>query len=254
MEEDISICVANEPASLEHYFGRWHEPVEAAVEACSFWPAFVDTVEPRVQRIALVHPQRVKAIASAKLKNDRVDSATLAHLLRTNLLPEAWVADRATCQLRQLVRLRVDLGRERTRWKNCVHAVLHQNGLRPPSLPSVRPAGANLVGPAAAAPRGPGGCRYVPGADRPTAAAHTEPGRERAHLGSGPPGCALAGHIPGIGPYSALVVLAEIGDVRRFPSKRQLYSFAGLVPTKSGNRRSGPGGVGSPAADRPGCA
>jgi hypothetical protein len=35
--------------------------------------------------IYLVHPQRVKAIAAAKLKNDRVDSATLAHLLRCNL-------------------------------------------------------------------------------------------------------------------------------------------------------------------------
>ena len=41
----------------------------------------------------MVHPQRVKAIAAAKLKNDRIDSATLAHLLRCDLLPEAWMAD-----------------------------------------------------------------------------------------------------------------------------------------------------------------
>jgi transposase len=45
--------------------------------------------------------------------------------------------------------------------------------------------------------------------------------------------------VPGIGPYSALVVLAEIGDIRRFASKRQLYSYAGLVPRvrDSGERR-----------------
>jgi hypothetical protein len=30
----------------------------------------------------MLHPQRVKAIASARLKNDRVDSETLAHLSR----------------------------------------------------------------------------------------------------------------------------------------------------------------------------
>jgi len=34
----------------------------------------------------------VKAIASAKLKNDRVDSQTLAHLSRCDLLPEVWMA------------------------------------------------------------------------------------------------------------------------------------------------------------------
>jgi transposase len=36
--------------------------------------------------------------------------------------------------------------------------------------------------------------------------------------------------IRGIGAYSALLLKAAIGDVRRFASKRQLYSYAGLVP------------------------
>ena len=36
--------------------------------------------------------------------------------------------------------------------------------------------------------------------------------------------------IPGLGPYSAALVLAEIGDIRRFPSNWQWYSYAGLVP------------------------
>jgi transposase len=125
--------VANDAASLKGYFARWAEPVEVAVEACSFWPAFVVAIQSQVARIVLVHAQRVKVIASAKLKNDRVDSATLAHLLRTHLLPEAWMADLATRELRQATRLRVSLGRERTRWKNQVHAVLHQQGRRPPA-------------------------------------------------------------------------------------------------------------------------
>jgi hypothetical protein len=40
----------------------------------------------------LIHPSHCKAIASARLKNDKVDAATLAQLLRANLLPEAWIA------------------------------------------------------------------------------------------------------------------------------------------------------------------
>ena len=88
--------VAHEATGLRGYLGRWQEPVAMVVESCSFWPAFAEAVEDRVERLVLAHPQRVKAIASAKLKNDRVESATLAHLLRTNLLPEAWKADADT--------------------------------------------------------------------------------------------------------------------------------------------------------------
>ena len=46
--------------------------------------------------------------------------------------------------------------------------------------------------------------------------------------------------IPGIGPYSAMVILAEIGDVARFPTKKSLASYAGLVPRvhESAGKRS----------------
>src|SRR6266436_3227877 len=125
--------VTNEKAALRQYFRQFRgKEVQVAVEACGFWPAFREVVEPQVQRLVLVHPQRVKAIASAKLKNDRVDSETLAHLLRCDLLPESWKADRETQARRQQVRLRATLVRHRTRLKNQVHAVLHQQGLRSP--------------------------------------------------------------------------------------------------------------------------
>ena len=40
----------------------------------------------------LAHPAACKAIASARLKNDKVDARTLAQLLRVDLLGEAWIA------------------------------------------------------------------------------------------------------------------------------------------------------------------
>src|ERR1019366_6231375 len=93
--------VTNEKLALRRYFRQFRgQDVQVAVEACGFWPAFREVVEPEVERLVLVHPQRGKAIASAKLKNDRVDSETLV--------------------------------RHRTRLKNQVHAVLHQQGLRSP--------------------------------------------------------------------------------------------------------------------------
>src|SRR6266496_936443 len=76
----------------------------------------------------LVHPSRCKAIASARLKNDKVDAAILAQLLRADLLPEAWIAPPPVRQLRALLRHRVALVRLRTLLRNRIHAILADYG------------------------------------------------------------------------------------------------------------------------------
>jgi hypothetical protein len=110
--------VVNEGEALRAWLRQLPGPRQVVVEASGFWPAFARGVAPESERLVMVHPQRVKAIASAKLENDRVDSATLAHLSRCDLLSEAWMADVPTQQLRLLVRLRITLGRQRARAKN----------------------------------------------------------------------------------------------------------------------------------------
>jgi transposase len=76
----------------------------------------------------LVHPLRCKAIASARLKNDKVDAAILAQLLRADLLPEAWIAPPAVRALRALLRHRIQLVRLRTLLGNRIHAVAADHG------------------------------------------------------------------------------------------------------------------------------
>ena len=66
---------------------------------------------------------RCKAIASARLKNDKVDAAILAQLLRADLLPEAWIAPGAVRQLRAQLRHRASLVRLGTQQRNRIHAV-----------------------------------------------------------------------------------------------------------------------------------
>jgi len=41
--------------------------------------------------------------------------------------------------------------------------------------------------------------------------------------------------LPGVGEFTALVILAEIGDITRFGSARKLASWAGLTPTVRGS-------------------
>ena len=63
-------------------------------------------------------PYRTRAIASARIKHDRLDSRILAELLRTGFLAEAWIAPREVRQRRQLLRYRAQTVRRATRAKN----------------------------------------------------------------------------------------------------------------------------------------
>jgi hypothetical protein len=78
-----------------------------AFEAAFGWSWLADLLEDYGFEAHLVHPLRCKAIASARLKNDKVDAAILAQLLRADLLPEAWIAPAKVRQLRALLRHRI---------------------------------------------------------------------------------------------------------------------------------------------------
>jgi transposase len=236
-------AVPNQPEPLREWLRSLPPPREVAVEACSFWPAFQSAIEAEVSAIRLVHPQRVKAIAAAKLKNDRVDSATLAHLLRCNLLPEAWRADGETRERRQRVRLRISLGQHRAALKNQVHAILHQQGQRATVTDVFGKKGQQWlqqvsVSPAAREALDVYGeligeiTRHMKGQDK----------RLRA-LARADQRTQWLATIPGIGPYSAMILLAEIGEVRRFGTAKALFSYAGLVPwvrESAGHSHRGP--------------
>jgi len=234
-------AVPNEKAALRAYFRQFRKPVRAAVESCGFWPAFRAAVGDEVE-VKLVHAQRVKAIAAAKLKNDRIDSATLAHLLRCDLLPEAWMADESTRELRQQVRLRATLVRQRTRLKNQVHAILHQHGLKQEASDLFGKAGREwlkqvVVGEKARDAMG----TYLHLIDEFTGHVKQQDQQVKQFVTQDQRAQWLM-TIPGIGQYSAMLLLAEIGDIQRFADKHALTNYAGLVPwvrESAEKRRSG---------------
>lgn len=222
--------VANRPLELRRWLRSLPKPVEVAVEACSFWPAFQDAVEKEVAAIHLVHPQRVKAIASAKLKNDRVDSATLAHLLRCDLLPRAWMADRGTRERRQQVRLRISLGQHRAALKNQVHAILHQHGKHSPASDTFGKQGRywleKIILPPVARQAVNTYCQLIDQTSQ-----HIRKQELRLQeMASQDERAQWLASIPGVGTYSAMIILSEIGEIQRFHNAKALFSYAGLVP------------------------
>src|SRR5690349_12456663 len=123
----------------------------------------------------LVHPSRCKAIASARLKNDKAGAAILAQLPRADLLLEAWI----------------------------------------PGL-------ARRAGVARGVPRAG---RGLPGPHRGLQDRIDRLDREIRQRARSDPRVKVLTQLPGIGPFTALVIVAEVGDISRFASARQLASL-----------------------------
>src|SRR5512132_4483681 len=186
----------------------------------------------------LVHPSRCTAIASARLKNDKVDARTLAQLLGADLLPEAWIAPPEICDLRALLGHRASLVRLATGLKNRVHAVGADRGITPPLSLWATP-GRGWLAALELPPTHARSSRTAAGCWTPW------PGRSPAWRGrsapwpSDPRVQALMA-LPGVGKLTAMTLLAEIGDIGRFPTARKLCAWAGLTPQVRNLRPQGP--------------
>jgi hypothetical protein len=122
--------IGNTAAEVRKVVAPFGNEAEAALEATRNWTVMYDLLEAEVRAVHLVHPLKVRAIAEARVKTDRIDSGMLAHLLRCDLLPTAYgrPAQRAT---QQLLRQRVFFVRVRTMVKNRMHVLIdRQHGIR----------------------------------------------------------------------------------------------------------------------------
>ena len=55
--------VVNQADALRAWLRQLPAPRQVVMEASGFWPAFRRAVGPEAERLVMVHPQRVKAIA-----------------------------------------------------------------------------------------------------------------------------------------------------------------------------------------------
>ena len=65
-------------------FFRNYQQAEVAVESTLNWMPFYENLESLGLEVKLSNPLQTKAIASARIKNDKVDSKILADLLRSH--------------------------------------------------------------------------------------------------------------------------------------------------------------------------
>jgi transposase len=208
-------------------------PFEVVVEATASYEWFLRLVEPQASRVVLAHPGKLRVIAESTRKSDKLDARTLAEFLARDMIP---AAHRPTPRLRahrSLVRHRQYLQQRITAVKVKLRRILSDyNADRRDLFTRVGRQGLARY-------------EFSPTdrfrVDELTALLDflqlsLERSNERLRAFAAQAAAAehqarlLLRTIPGVGEVTSEVVLAELGDVRRFRSAKQAVAYAGLAP------------------------
>mgnify|MGYP006293868409 CR=1 FL=1 len=222
--------------SLEDFFGSMDGPVKAVVECTSNWYWLSDWCRANDVELMLAHAKMVKAISYAKVKTDTVDAKTLAELLKADLIPEAYQIKHDRRELRELTRGRLRM----IQWRSKLQSALWGQAIKynvqisasqwrqlgqlqqwlAPQLPPAASLQAELL---------------IEQMSQIQQHIH----RIEEEIEKQVPFEAAAERlmeVPGVGKVGAWTILAEIGDIHRFPSAKQFVSYCRLVP---GSKDSG---------------
>lgn len=227
--------VKNNRQSLGCFLERYRENSHAVLEATRNWMVMYDWLDDICGDVVLAHPLKVKAIADAKIKTDKIDATVLAHLLRADLVPEAYAPSDKGRELRIALRERMFYVRLRTMVKNRIVTAFDRY---PEQTTQLKKLG-DLFGKTG---RQQLAALHVSEIDR------IQIDRSLAFIGDidgrikqaeatiramtkTNANVKLLKTIPGIGEFFARLIDAEIDDISRFRNPKKLAAYAGLVPS-----------------------
>ena len=241
MDEKGSIIkadrVLNRRRKVEDFlFEIRNEELKAVIESGYSTYTMVDLLEDLGVKVKIAHPLQVKAIAQAKIKTDKRDSKILAHLLRSDLIPEAWRRSSSNREAQRILRHRMNYVKIQTRLKNQIRVLLYK---QKEEIRDLVDGGRALFSNA-----GMEGLMKLklPNKDKDILEAlirsfeHIKGEIKRSDalvksLYNENPESQLIITIPGFGIFLSVLVAVEIADITRFSSDSKLHSYAGLIPS-----------------------
>lgn len=229
-------------AGVRKFLSRFGgQELDVALEATTGWRFVVEELRRVGATVHLAEPAETASRRGRKkrAKNDRADARHLRELLMHERLPESWIPPEHILDLRARVRLRHTLVKQRSEWQQRIQATLYHHGV-PQRRSLLTQENRHWLenAPLSAAAREQVtvalqmidalGAQLVPITDELRAYARRQVGCR-----------ALMGHY-GIGALTAVTILAELGDARRFSSSREAVRYAGMDITvhESDVRRS----------------
>ena len=215
------------------------QPKETSVvfEATRTWPVIYELLRDYVAGIHMAHPVRVKAIASARIKTDRIDSRILAELLAADLIPEAHIRERDNRTRQSIVRQRVFFVESRTRVKNRIHVLIdHQ----PEEIRKQVSGLSDLFGKAGkewlrhhklSSPTDRMLLNHLMKLYDTLTELITLSDKQIDRLYHEDPVAQVLSSMPGIGRFLAVVISVEIDDIHRYATADKLAAYTGLIPS-----------------------
>ena len=227
---------------LARFDGR---ELEVALEATTGWRFVVEELQRVGATVHLAEPAETAERRGRKqrAKTDRADARLLRELVMVGRLPESWIAPDHILDLRARVRLRHTLVDERGEWQQRIHAVLYHHGCpHHHGIGLLTEKGRewleSLALPATAREQVTAALGMIGALDVQLAPLDKD---LRAYARR-QPGCRALMGLYGIGHLTAVTILAELGDARRFCSSRDVVRYSGLdITVKQSDRRRAPG-------------
>jgi transposase len=202
-------------AAVRAYFEALPGPHRAVVESTSNWYWLRDLLVGSGVDLRIGHSKYIKAISDAKVKTDAVDAATLAQLLRSDLVSEAHMVSAEWREARDLLRARLQLVGQQVRRKNTVAGLLAQyNVTTPEALPPLVQLRTTMLAEQSA----------LLGTQAKQLAAALNP------LLIPTPDVQRLLWIPGTGRLVAFTILLEVDGIARISSARDFVSYCRLMP------------------------
>lgn len=216
---------------LTRYFNQFSSKTQVVMEATCGWSWLSELLQDLGLEVKLANPSKVRIIAESQIKTDKVDALALAQLLRTNFLPESYLAPKEQREARDLLRYRISLVHLRSGIKNRVHALLIRLGIYHSFSDLFGKRGRRFLSSLELSPVHQrsldGYLCLIDVINKLIGEAEVEirkvvkESEDGQHLLSA----------PGIGFILAYLTLVEIGDIFRFSSAKKLCSYGGLVPS-----------------------
>jgi transposase len=221
---------------VKEFLSGLDDEISGVVEAGYSHYTMLDLMDSVGVRMKIAHPEQVKAIAKAKIKTDKRDSKILAHLLRSDLIPEVYCRDKVNREAQRVLRHRVTYVRMQTQVKNRIRALLAKQREEVRQIVELEEGLFTVSGFKVL------GSLELPGKDQQMLESLLETlehfkgkiklsdalVREILHSSEE---ARLISTLPGFKEFFPVLVSVEIADINRFDSPAKLHSYAGLVPS-----------------------
>ena len=222
--------LANDEEDFTLYFRQWEGQIRVALEATFNWYWLVDLLQRLGADVKLANPYKTRIIGEAKVKTDKIDSRILAQLLRADFLPTSYIASPRNRDEREWLRHRIYLVRLQTSIKMRIHCLIDKFNIRHSFTNLFCKNGMSFLKSLALPEHTQRSLQSLLDVYQ---AIHDELNEIRNEIMASAredEDAKLLESIPGIGYFSALLLLKEMGTIERFSSPKRLVAYSGLAP------------------------